>query len=141
MIRSVTYSADNMTTSRKLCVESMRKYGAEMVYEYEPYNIDRDFKNNNADILDAERGAGYWLWKPWCINRAMQHCNDGDILVYVDAGVEVIDSLHHIINAMDEDIFFFSNGHQHVHWCKADCMQAINHMQLPPDRQQVQASA
>lgn len=140
MIRAVTYSADNMTTSRKLCVESLRNHGAEMVYEYEEYNIDRDFRINNADILNATRGAGYWLWKPWCINRAIQHSADGDVLIYCDAGVAVVDSLHHIINAMDQDIFFFSNGHQHVHWCKMDCIKAICG-EVPVSQQQVQASA
>lgn len=125
MIRLVTYSNELCTLSRQLCAESARKYGADMVYEYEPHNVDTFFRVNNAETLAAERGAGYWLWKPYFINRAVQHCEDGDILVYCDAGVKIVTDLNEIVKVMDEDIFFFSNGHQHVHWCKMDVMAAI----------------
>jgi hypothetical protein len=59
----------------------------------------------------------------------------------VDAGVKIIADINHIVKAMDQDIFFFTNGLQHVHWCKADVMQAINGRQLEAHWQQVQASA
>ena len=141
MIRLITYSNELCTISRMKCAESARKFSADMVYEYEPHNIDTFFKANNEATLAAERGAGYWLWKPYFVNRAIQHCNDGDILVYCDAGVEIITDLNEIVRVMDQDIFFFSNGHQHVHWCKMDVMKVINCPGIPnPDNQQVQAS-
>ena len=127
MIRLITYSNELCTISRMKCAESARKFGADMVYEYEPHNIDTFFKANNEKTLAGERGAGYWLWKPYFINRAIQHCNDGDILVYCDAGVEIITDLNEIVKVMDQDIFLFSNGHQHVHWCKSDVSNAINY--------------
>ena len=74
MIRLITYSNELCTISRMKCAESARKFGADMVYEYEPHNIDTFFRANNEATLAAERGAGYWLWKPYFINRAVQHC-------------------------------------------------------------------
>lgn len=126
MIRLITYSNELCTISRMKCAESARKFGADMVYEYEPHNIDTFFRTNNEKTLSGERGAGYWLWKPYFINRAIQHCNDGDILVYCDAGVEIITNLNEIVKVMDQDMFLFCNGHQHVHWCKMDVIKAIN---------------
>lgn len=133
MIRLITYSADNMTTSRDKCVQSAYKFGAEEVYSFHSKNdVGNDFYETNKAILDTEfceNGtrpcAGYWLQKPYFINRVMNLSNDGDIVCYVDAGVEIIASLQHIVDAMDQDVFLFTNGLQHVHWCKMDTMEAI----------------
>jgi hypothetical protein len=154
MIRFLTYSEENMTRSRMLCAETARKHGADMVFEYEPHNIDKEFYENNKEILDAkfcESGtrpcAGYWLWKPYFINRVMNKANDGDYVVYVDAGCEIINNLQHIADAMDQDIFLFTNGMMHRDWCKGDVMQNINHEYFSIhdptyfNYQQVQASA
>lgn len=141
MIRFVTYSADNMTRSRMECVMSAQKNGADQVFEYGPEHIGKEFYSMNREILEAERGAGYWLWKPYVIWRALQHCEDGDFLVYVDAGVKIIAPLTEITRVMDQDVFLFSNGHQHCHWCKADILKAILHKDTIEDHhQQVQAS-
>lgn len=37
-------------------------------------------------LFKKERGGGYWTWKPDIIYTAMQQMQDGDILVYCDAG-------------------------------------------------------
>ena len=39
-------------------------------------------KNNN-------RGYGFWLWKIYIVKLTMENMNDGDILVYLDAGCEI----------------------------------------------------
>lgn len=45
-----------------------------------------EFYRNYRNILDAERGAGYWLWKPYLICRELSSINNGDFLVYHDVG-------------------------------------------------------
>lgn len=163
MIRFLTYSNDLMSRSRMLCAETARKFGADIVYEFEPQHIDAEFRQNNKSILDAEfcesgtrPCGGYWLWKPYLVNKVMNAAKDGDIVCYTDAGCEIIADLSYIVGAMDlnnEDVFLFTNGLQHVHWCKMDVLEAI----LPDNfkngygdwatdgccasRQQVQASA
>lgn len=147
MIHLVTYSELNMTISRELCVRSSLKYGVNEVNAFGRENISEEFYSFNRATLDSERGAGYWLWKPYFIDRVMRGCKDGDVLIYCDAGVEIITDVNEIINVMDQDIFFFSNGHQHVHWCKADVMSSICPDKMPDTdkpwitlTQQVQAS-
>ncbi len=75
---------------------------------------------------DTGRGCGWWAWKPYIIFEQISLMQDGDILIYCDAGNEIVDNVNHIISKMDEDIFLFSNGWQHSHWCKKEVADAIN---------------
>lgn len=139
MIRLTTYADERMTKSLELCMSSAKNHGVENVWPYQRYMICgepgmadmyKEFYNFNKDILDQERGSGYWLWKPYIIYRSMLQCKEGDILIYSDAGVEFVNNVSHIIERMDEDIFFFTNGWPHVEWCKMDCIDAINDVDL-----------
>lgn len=142
-----------------LCAETAKKFGADIVYEFEPHNIDAEFRQNNKAILDAEfceSGTrpcnGFWLWKSYFVNKVMNSANDNDIICYTDAGCEIIADLNYIVAAMDlnnEDIFLFTNGLRHIDWCKADVIKAIIPWSSVADMakdqtyddQQVQASA
>ena len=53
---------------------------------YKPEDIDKNFFDKNKNILNQNRGAGYWLWKPYFIQKTLNEVNDGDIVFYVDAG-------------------------------------------------------
>lgn len=122
MIKGITYSSGNMDKAARLCRESMRNNGVDFVDYGE---IDRDFKSLNTEIFNQDRGAGYWLWKPYIIYDLMLSMNDDDILVYSDAGIEWIGNVREIVNRMDQDIFMFTNGWRHFEWCKRDVMSAI----------------
>lgn len=132
-----------MTQSAKVCVESALSNGVDEVkswHESDVYNGFRSFCNWNQQIFANSRGCGYWLWKPAIIFETIRNMNDGDILIYSDAGVKWINNVNEIISRMDQDIFLFSNGHQHVHWTKADIMQGIIGKQIEDSYTQVQAS-
>jgi hypothetical protein len=53
---------------------------------FKPEDIDSVFFEKNKSILTQSRGAGYWLWKPYFINKVMESSDDGDIIFYVDSG-------------------------------------------------------
>lgn len=120
MIRLVTYSDEKMLVSAKLCGESAEKHGVQGASCVLPEAICSNFTYTNRDIFkEGARGAGcYWLFKPYVINGMMLNSQDNDILIYADAGIEFIDSVHHIINRMDEDVFLFTNTHPNHHWTK-----------------------
>lgn len=128
MIRMVCYADEKMTKAQELCVKSSLKMGVGEFYSawsrtslmHHP-----DFYRHNKKILECERGSGYWLWKPFIIYEAILKAEDGDILIYADAGIEFIAPVNEIINRMDEDIFFFTNGFPHVEWCKGDVLKNI----------------
>jgi hypothetical protein len=142
----VTYADHTMTRSKELCISSASKHGCDRFYAHNPDTIAQEFKTLNAEIFSQPRGAGcYWLFKPYIIYKAMiqPSTNEGDIIVYSDAGVEFVNSVRHIIDRMDEDIFFFTNTFKQVEWTKGIIMDTI----LPEwrdgrydDRMQVQAS-
>jgi hypothetical protein len=48
------------------------------------------FWRKHGDFLEQNtRGYGFWLWKPYIIKMFLDAVNDGDILVYADAGCEI----------------------------------------------------
>ena len=48
---------------------------------------DPDFWTKHGDFIEHnKRGYGYWLWKPYLINLVLEHLNENDVLVYIDAG-------------------------------------------------------
>lgn len=148
MIYGITYSSGNMDKSAGICVESMLDNGFDATRLYRPEYI-KELKDLNKSIFqDGARGAGcYWLFKPYICFLALNDCNDGDVMAYSDAGVEFLQPVHHIIDRMDQDIFFFSNGWPHYDWCKSKVYDAILHEQKwqdmaknRADMPQVQAS-
>jgi hypothetical protein len=72
----------------------------------------RNFIENNKD------GYGFWIWKPKVIMTALERINDGDILVYCDAGMYLnkngLPRFHQYINSMnlnERDMVTFSLNH------------------------------
>jgi hypothetical protein len=52
-----------------------------------------EFWKKNGFILSQPRGAGYWIWKPYIILETFKTLNEGDIVLYSDAALKVIDTL------------------------------------------------
>jgi hypothetical protein len=112
-------------------------------YRLGPYDIDGYFWGRYKNILTSrQRGGGYgfWLWKPYIVERFIREIPEGHILIYCDSGIEWIDSVGHLIRAMGKDDFlFFSNNHNHLDWCKKEVVTAMLGM-VAHERKQVQAS-
>lgn len=125
MTRLITFTDDNMTIAANICEQSALQNNVNEAKIYQPKDIDVKFRKANASILDQPRGYGYWLWKPYFIDRELKKMKDGDYLIYCDAGVEIINNVNHIIDRMAEDVWLFGNKFQHVHWCKADVINKI----------------
>lgn len=137
MIKGITYSNEEMTISAEKCLQSMVKHGVDYCYKGE---LSAEFYDFNREVLEQKRGAGYWLWKPYIIYKEMIELADNDILIYSDAGVQFMHNINRIIEVMNEEVFFFTNGFPQTEWCKADVMNAINGKVLDNSYKQVQAS-
>lgn len=132
MVKLVTYTDDRMTTSAMNLRDSAYKYGVDQVYIYTPDYLDERFKEQMSHVLQHERGAGFYCWKPYVIHDAIRHMNDGEYLIWSDAGTEIISNVHSLINSMDDDILFFSNGWNHLDWCKMDLIAECFKLFLQP---------
>jgi hypothetical protein len=77
------------------------------------FDNDQRFAKKNKHILDRKRGAGYWLWKPYIIHRELYLAREGDIIVYSDAAVDVIQNIDHLINLTRfHDVITFEQNRQ-----------------------------
>jgi len=88
-----------------------------------------EFWSKNQYILSRPRGAGYWIWKPYIILHTLESLEDGDIVMYSDAAVEIIDDLSPLFSlAEDKDrvVFEIAGGHNNRTWTKRDCFVLLN---------------
>ena len=57
------------------------------IFIYTEKNLDKDFKRKHRQILKfGTRGFGYWIWKPNIIKQALRTMQEGEQLLYADAG-------------------------------------------------------
>jgi len=63
-----------------------------------------DFWKKNSFILSRPRGAGYWIWKPYIILKTFETLDEGDIVLYSDAGLKVIDNLDPLFEIAKNDL-------------------------------------
>ena len=108
----ITFSNSEMTKSAILCRDSAIKHGAHHSIMFNEKCYDPTFYNLNKHTLDQSRGAGYWLWKPYIIYNNLCRLTEGDILIYTDAGVEIVNNIDYIIDWMDSDVFLFGNNYR-----------------------------
>jgi hypothetical protein len=112
---------------------SSKSYFDEII-EVGPKDIEDEFYQQYKEILSQPRGQGYWLWKSYFIARTLEYINEGDILFYVDAGNEIIDtpqSLFDLLNNQDIVVFKNRDGNPtgdvwvNSMWTKADCFNLM----------------
>jgi hypothetical protein len=122
----MTFSDESMDRSAQLCVQSAKAHGADEALIYPRSSlIQQPFYFENQELLDCSRGLGFWAWKPYVIDYALSCSSDGDIVIYSDAGVEIINNLNYITDRMTSDIWLFGNQYEHAHWCKRDIVEAV----------------
>jgi len=100
---------------------------------YIRYTLERlqstSFYSDNKPILDLNRGAGYWLWKPYIIHETLCEMQDGDILLYHDIGdvvdLNIFDYLQHSMNK-DNYCLVLENKFPHGEWTKRDCFHYMD---------------
>ena len=66
--------------------------------------MDKTFREKNKNILSIPRGNGYWLWKPYIINKTMiENLKDGDYLIYTDAATIFMNSSHLLVDFLESN--------------------------------------
>lgn len=72
------------------------------IFSFSPIDISQEFREKHIDILSIKRGNGLWLWKPYLVNKVMEHCKDGDILFYCDSGSFFLRKPTYVFNNLTE---------------------------------------
>lgn len=119
----VTLSNSKYYESRKILEKSAKSFG----YKIDSINFEdlRDdiFFIENKNIIFQEKGLGFWLWKPYIIFNALKKVKENDVVVYIDAGVQIIQNLSPIIQICKdiEPILLFENAAlKNSSWTKRD---------------------
>lgn len=87
---------------------------------YTPEQLPERFQQYTSRY---KRGGGYWLWKPWIIQDALNKANEGDIIVYADAGCTLLkhkDWNYYFSLLKDKKGIFFITSGKSKKWCKQE---------------------
>ncbi len=126
-----TYGTVDYTKSLEFLEKTAYEIGkVDKVYIYTRAWLEAtEFYNKNRFILNQPRGSGYWVWKPKIIIDTFESLNTGDIVLYMDAGVSIIDNLNPLFdiarnNRNDGKVIFRVPwvGAKHIakNWTKKD---------------------
>ena len=133
----ISYGNDVYTKSLDLLEQTSLEIGkVDQFIKYNPEAIkDSNFWRKNQFILSRPRGAGYWIWKPHIILETFKELENGDCVLYSDAGLKVIGNLNPLFDVMRDNpnggkIIFRLPwvGAQHItkNWTKRDCFVLMN---------------
>ena len=104
MIIAINYANKSFAKAQKFNLETAKKFGADKTIAYTPEDIDKDFYEKNKKILTATKGNGYYLWKPYFLNKAFhEQLKDGDYLIYTDAGSIFVNKIQYLIDCMERE--------------------------------------
>lgn len=83
----ITYGDSHFNKSKARIAAEAGRFGVfDAVRAWGPEDLSLAFVQRNYAILSAQRGGGYWLWKPFIIAETLAAMEDGDVLMYADAG-------------------------------------------------------
>lgn len=122
MIYAINYANEKYKEAQKLNSFSLKKIGkADIVYAFSPDDIDHDFRSKYSDILSQKKGNGFWLWKPYFVNRVFKKMKDGDYLFYLDSAALCLKNLKILREYMEnneKDILCFETPFLEINWTK-----------------------
>jgi len=112
--------------------DSVKKYSDFEVIIYQKKDIDSPFVDKNKAILSQTRGGGYWLWKPYIINKTLKLLNEGDLLFYMDSSYYFYENFKDLYKyKLKDDILIWKNKPNEEsyflkNWCKMDVIYNYN---------------
>lgn len=120
----VNYATSNFASAQAFNRKTALKIGGfDKVVSSNPDELDPNFKATHADTLTQTRGAGYWLWKPYCILKALENSMDGDVVMYTDSASHFIAPASPLLllpESENQDVIPFALEHPEAHWTKRD---------------------
>ena len=83
----ITYGDNKYAKSKQRIIREAHSFGEfDVIKGYGPEDLPTNFKQKYSNYLSMPRGGGYWLWRPILLYEHLKTMNDGDIMVYLDAG-------------------------------------------------------
>lgn len=103
MIVAINYADEKFKEAQKFNTETAYTKGkVNKVIEYSPKDIDSEFYEKYKNIMEKNKGGGYWLWKPYIILKTINEMQDGDYLFYCDSGAAYVNKVKYLIDNLEE---------------------------------------
>lgn len=90
VIHFMTYANSVFQTAKERLIEEAAEFNEfKTITGYGPENLPSWVNKNFENILSQRRGGGYWLWRPFIIDSKMKEIEDGEYIVFLDAGCKL----------------------------------------------------
>ena len=134
MIHLITYGDERFTQSKARIYNDVISSGwFDSVAIYGPEDLDAEFKERFQNILQLPRGGGYWIWKPYIINKHLSRMNNNDILIYLDSGCTInlqgrnrFNEYIEMLNNSDDGIISFKTNYLEKTWTVKEIFNYFN---------------
>lgn len=106
-------------------------HGFDTVHQHSPVDVDENFKTKYKNILTQKRGCGYWLWKPYFINKHLKQIDENDVIFYSDSGADFVKNIKPLTKKCRDDhngliSFKLAGNHKERQYTKRDLFKAMN---------------
>lgn len=118
-------------TLERIKEEAERTKFFDTVKIYSENDLAEDFMERSGEFIRSnQRGFGYWIWKPQVAIQRMNEIEEGDILVYADAGCSIYSSgvsvfSKYIQETIKNKVCVFQLEYIEKKYCKMDLLKEI----------------
>ena len=131
----VTFADSRMKQPlRRICKQAEAMgFSPDRILAMTERDLDKDFKEKMAErLVKGSRGFGYWCWRPNVVLQALRKMDEGEILLYADAGchlnVHGLPRLREYLKMVDESEMLAFQGRSLLGTSKYDPLHHFNHI-------------
>lgn len=108
----VTFGTRKFSQARRKHLQSFTRFGCNRVLSFDENSlVAQQARSENPEIFTHKRGYGYWLWKPYVIEAAMDATAVGSPILYTDIALELVASIQPLlIHSKGQDVCVFRNS-------------------------------
>ena len=89
-IHFITYGNERFAQAKKRLLKEAEDFGEfSTIKGYGPEDLPKEFVEKFAKILAQQRIGGYGIWRPIMLKEHLKLINDGEYLIYLDAGCHI----------------------------------------------------
>ena len=108
------------------------------IFCFSEKELDPEFYQKHSLFMNSTRGFGYWMWKPQVVLQVFDQIDEGDIVVYADAGCTInkdardrFDEYIRLVQSSDKGLLSLEladaiSALKEKEWCKMDTLCYFN---------------
>jgi hypothetical protein len=130
----ITFGTNDFKIQKKHLTNLVKQSGIyDEIISFGPLDLSYDFKIKYNDILQINRGYGYWIWKVDILRQVLEQMQKGDSLTYSDAGtsfnylgIERLNYYFQLTNSSVSGNLRFKLPHYEYEWTSKQIFDYLN---------------